>query len=275
LERFSDNPAAYGRAALLAGYAPCEENVVKMLQVLLSNRLRLAETNDGELFLDAEINARVVKDSEQYYRAMYYADQLSWNLRDSHMFSVLRRLLKTRPGSKAVVWAHNSHVGDARYTSMGEVRGELNIGQLCKQKLSTSPDDVVIIGCSTHGGEDSTVACADNWDEPMRTKTVNPSREDSYEYIMHNTGIQSFLLDLRDRPENADVRKALMKPRLERFIGVIYRPDSERLSHYSTAVLPRQLDALVWFDQTRAVKAFEMAQPKEELSVEETYPFGL
>ncbi|KAF2096257.1 hypothetical protein NA57DRAFT_43806 [Rhizodiscina lignyota] len=274
LEPWVENPARYGRVALNKGYAPCEKGVVEMLRQLLAKRLTLA-MHDGDDFLDAEMNARTVKDSEQYYRAMYYADEDSWNLRDGHMFETLRLLLKVKPGAKAVIWAHNSHVGDARYTSMGQSRGEHNIGQLCKQHFKDSPEDVTIIGCSTHGGNDSTVAAADNWDEPMRIKQVNPSREDSYEHIMHDTGIPSFLLDLRNRPENDEVREALMQPRLERFIGVIYRPDTERYSHYSKAILPRQFDALVWFDRTEAVKAFEIAQPKEELSANETYPFGL
>jgi len=275
LDTFSNNPADYGRSAMLAGYGPCEEGVVKMLQELLANRLHLASIYDGEHFMDAEMNARVVKDAEKYYRAMFYASELAWNLRDSHMFEVLKLLMKSRPGTKAVVWAHNSHVGDARFTSMGQMRSELNVGQLCKEYFNDSPNDVAIIGCSTHGGEDSTVACSNNWDEPMRIKQVNPSRNDSYEYIMHDTGLESFLLDLRDRPEQQLLREALMKPRLERFIGVIYRPETERLSHYSMAILPKQFDALVWFDKTSAVTAFEIEQPVEDISVEETYPFAL
>jgi erythromycin esterase-like protein len=270
LEPWVDDPAKYGRVALNKGYAPCEAGAVAMLRDLLKKRLSLTENDGSEEFLNAEINARVVRDAERYYRAMYYGGAESWNLRDDHMFNTLAILLKSKPGAKAVVWAHNSHVGDARYTDM-TAKDELNIGQLCRQTFS-KPGEVSIIGMSTHNG---VVAAAREWDTAEQHTPINPSRSDSYERVMHDTGIPSFTLDLRAQQENEELRQALMKPRLERFIGVIYRPDTEFWSHYMKAVLPKQFDALVWFDRTSAVTPFERVQPREALSVEETYPFGL
>ncbi|KAF2136020.1 uncharacterized protein K452DRAFT_238283 [Aplosporella prunicola CBS 121167] len=269
LEPWMDDPAQYGRNSFIKNAAPCEKGVVNMLKDLLEKRLELAKEDDGEDFFDAEMNARLVRDAESYYRSMYYGSDDSWNQRDTHFFKTLVRLLQNRKGSKAVVWAHNSHVGDARYTGMGESRNELNIGQLCKEQWGASCS---IIGCGTHTG---TVAAADEWDEPMEVMTVNPSRDDSYERVMHDTGIPSFKLDLREGCIDDELRNALMKKRLERFIGVIYRPKTERWSHYSAAILPKQFDCFVWFDRTEAVHAFEIAQPEEAPSAGETYPFGL
>ncbi|KAF2396521.1 erythromycin esterase [Trichodelitschia bisporula] len=276
LQPWVENPAKYGRVALNKGYAPCEEGVVAMLQDLLLKRLELiGEPEDGDDFLDAEINARVVRDSERYYRAMYYGGAESWNLRDTHMFDTLARLLKVRPGANAVVWAHNSHIGDARHTDMIK-RGELNLGQLCRQTFS-APREVSIIGCATYGGPGSTVAAADEWDMPEEVMPVVLARDDSYEGLLHDTGMERFMLDLRGAEFGGDesVRQELIAPRRERFIGVIYKPDTELWSHYMMASLPKQLDAVVFFDKSQAVEAFETAQPDEPLSVEDTYPFGL
>ncbi|KAI1769130.1 putative erythromycin esterase [Hypoxylon sp. FL1150] len=265
LEPWLDDPHEYGRAAFLEDSKKCEPGVIRMLQQLLSKRVELAshpdDEEDGESFADAEMNARVVRDGERYYRAMYEGDRTSWNVRDAHMFNTLARLLKLRPGSKAVVWAHNSHVGDARGSSVGARRGELNLGQLCRENF---PGEVSVIGCGTHTG---TVAAADEWGDTMRVMDVVPSRPDSYERAMHDTGIPSFLVDLR--------RMQPTEAMLQRFIGVIYRPDTERWSHYIKTVLTEQYDAFVWFDRTTAVDAFETAQPKEALSKGETYPFGV
>ena len=145
--------------------APCESGVVQMLRDLLKKRLELAG-KDGDDFLDAEINARVVRDAERYYRMMYYGGAESWNLREQHMFDTLRILLKSRPGSKAVVCSHNSHVGDARATAMAS-KGELNVGQLCRATFS-APGEGSIIGCSKHGGAGSTVTAAAEWDTLRR-----------------------------------------------------------------------------------------------------------
>ncbi|KAK3077798.1 hypothetical protein LTS18_009228, partial [Coniosporium uncinatum] len=175
----------------------------------------------------------------------------------------------------AVVWAHNSHLGDARATSMGQSRDEINLGQLCRENFGK--EHVAIIGCGTHTG---TVAAADEWDEPMKVMKVSPSREDSYEGVMHGTaqvsGFFDVMLDLRKGIMDEQALQALAQPRLERFIGVIYRPDTERWSHYMEAVLPEQYDAFLWFEKTRAVRPLDgRQQPNEAKSVEETFPSGL
>lgn len=221
---------------------------------------------DGGGFLDAAANARLVKNAEAYYRAMYYGAAESWNLRDTHMFETLQAVLDAHgPDAKAVVWAHNSHIGDAANTEMGLVRGELNIGQLCREQFGEA---AALIGFGTHGG---TVACASDWDGPLEVKAIRPSLPGSYERLAHESGVPRFLLDLR-KGNHEPLRRELREPRLERFIGVIYRPETERLSHYSGASLPRQFDAYVWFDETGPVDALPTGQMP---GVEDTYPFGL
>ena len=264
---FSEDPASYGRLALTEGYARCEREVVDMLADLFARSREFGSVEDDD-FLDAAQNARLIANAEAYYRIMYYGSAASWNLRDRHMFETLELLLAVKgETAKAVVWAHNSHIGDARFTDMGSDRDELNLGQLCRESMDGSAQ---LIGFGTHGG---TVAAATDWDGPMEVKHVNPSRADSYERIAHDTGISQFLLDLRVG-QNELARTALTEPRLERFIGVIYRPETERWSHYSGAILPEQFDAYVWFDQTRAVTPLSPErQPRP--GAEETYPFGV
>lgn len=265
LAPWRSDPAAYGRMAISEGYAKCEEAVVTMLRDLFAQQ-RAYGAADADDFLDATQNARLVANAESYYRMMYYGSAESWNLRDTHMFDTLELLLRAHgENAKAVVWAHNSHIGDARFTEMGMSRGELNIGQLCREQYGEAAR---LIGFGTHSG---TVAAATDWDGPMEVKRVNPSRPDSYERLAHDSGVERFLLDLREGEQEA-LRTYLAEPRLERFIGVIYRPDTERWSHYSAAILPRQFDAWLWFDQTRAVEALAGAAPE---GAEETYPFGL
>ncbi|BDD60750.1 hypothetical protein MPDQ_004656 [Monascus purpureus] len=274
LEPWVDDPTTYGLASL-RGLANCESGVVQMLRDLLEKRLEYLRQNrkDGEEFHSSEQNAWVVRDAEQYYKAMYYSSASSWTMRDTHMFQTLARLFRSKPeGSKAIVWAHNSHVGDARYTSMGSRRNELNIGQLCRENFGA--DNVAILGCGTHTG---TVAAAHEWDDDMEVMNVRPSRNDSWEMVAHNTGVPSFVLDLRRNKINPELRNAMAAEnlRLERFIGVIYRPDTERISHYSQAFLHKQMDAYIWFDRTNAVRPLERIQPKTPLGLDETYPFGL
>jgi erythromycin esterase-like protein len=197
---------------------------------------------------------------------MYYGDAESWNLRDTHMFETLTSVLDAKgPDSKAVVWAHNSHIGDASKTEMGAMRGELNIGQLCREQFGR---ESVLIGFGTHTG---TVACASDWDEPMEVKHVNPSLPESYEYLAHNSGVPRFLLDLREGV-HPSLRPHLVEPCLERFIGVIYRPETERWSHYSHCSLAQQFDAYVWVDETTAVTPLPTRQRR---GPDDTYPFGL
>lgn len=265
LQPWSRDPAAYGRMAVTQGYAFCEAGAVEMLRDLMQRRMDCLSPECDE-WLDAAANARLIKNAEAYYRVMYYGSAESWNLRDTHMFETLCQLLDAKgPSSRAVVWAHNSHIGNAAHTEMGQVRDELNIGQLVKERFG---DEARLIGFGTHTG---TVAAAHDWDEPMEVKRVNPSLEDSYERLCHDSGVPRFLLDLRVGA-NDKVAEALLEPRLERFIGVIYRPETERWSHYSQAVLPNQFDAWVWFDETEAVTPLAGTAAVGE---DETYPFGL
>ena len=263
LEPWRENPAAYGRMAIFEGYARCEVPVMQMMQELMRRNFDCL-SEDCDEWLDAAANARLVKNAEAYYRVMYEGAAESWNLRDTHMFETLCQLLDAKgEDSRAVVWAHNSHIGNAAFTEMGRMRGELNIGQLVKEQFG---DEARLVGFGTHTG---TVAAADDWDEPMKVKQVRPSLPDSYERLSHDCGPGRFLLDLRELNEEA--REALTEPRLERFIGVIYRPETERWSHYSQCVLPGQFDAWTWFDETSAVTPLPGEQRPGE---EETYPFG-
>jgi protein-L-isoaspartate(D-aspartate) O-methyltransferase len=260
------DPAVYGRAVLSASYRTCEDAVVRQLRELLERQLDYSR-EDGESFLDAAQNARLVASAERYYRVMYYGGAESWNLRDTHMFETLQHLLQAHgPQSKAVVWAHNSHIGDARHTDMGAVRGELNIGQLCRERLGSS---TALIGFGTHAG---TVAAASDWDGDMEVKRVRPSRSDSYERLCHDAGLPRFVLDLREG-RHAALRRRLLASRLERFIGVIYRPETELASHYADASLPLQFDAFAWFDETTAVTP--LGPEHVAHGVPDTYPFGL
>lgn len=264
LTPWQKEPSTYGRAVLGTGYAKCEQAVIEQCRDLLSKRLDYA-ARDGETFLDAAQNARLVASAERYYRIMYYGGAESWNLRDTHMFKTLGNLLEARgPTSKAVVWAHNSYIGDARHTEMGTAREELNIGQLCREHFG---DDTALIGFGTNTG---TVAAASDWGGEMEIKQVRPSHPDSYERLCHDTGMARFLLDMRDEET---LRQALVRPRLERFIGVIYRPETELTSHYADASLPQQFDAYVWFDNTSAVMPLGPQHARKGAS--ETYPFGL
>ena len=270
LEPWADEPQLYGRNALHEGYARCETGVIAMLTDLLEKQVDCFAPECDE-WLDAAANARLVKNAEAYYRVMYRGSAESWNLRDTHMFEVLNMILDAKgPQSKAVVWAHNSHIGNAAFTDMGMHREELNIGQLAKEKFESRAR---LIGFGTHSG---TVAAADDWDEPMQIKSVRPSLEGSYERLSHDSGVPRFLLDLREGEVGRGVKQALMQARLERFIGVIYRPETERWSHYSEAILPRQFDGWVWFDETQAVTPLAGAdRPGEAAHEDETYPFGL
>lgn len=256
--------ATYGRAVLTESYRKCEAEVIAQCRDLLRRELDYAARDEAG-FLDAAQNARLVASAERYYRIMYYGGAESWNLRDRHMFETLEHLLEAGgPQTRAVVWAHNSHIGDARHTDMGQLRGELNIGQLCRERFG---DDAALIGFGTHTG---TVAAASDWDGEMEVKPIRPSQGDSYERLCHDSGVERFLLHLGD---DGAARRGLLKPRLERFIGVIYRPETELRSHYAEACLPRQLDAWVWFDETSAVTPLGNEHPGA--GVPDTYPFGV
>jgi protein-L-isoaspartate(D-aspartate) O-methyltransferase len=238
-----------------------------MLRDLLERRFEYAR-RDGERFFDAAQNARLVANAERYYRAMYYGAAESWNLRDSHMFDTLRALLAFYgPNAKGIVWEHNSHVGDASATEMS-ARGELNVGQLCRQAFDSQ---AYIVGFGTDHG---TVAAASDWDEPMQRMQVRPAHQESYEALCHQAGIAAFALHLRE-PARRAVRDELLAERLQRAIGVVYRPDTELASHYFYASLPRQFDEYIWFDETNAVRPLAPVQRRQATELPDTYPFGL
>lgn len=262
LSPWHEEPATYGRKVMLGGPS-CEDQVVEQLRALLDQQLDYLN-RDGGSFFNAERNARVVLAAEQYYRAMYRGSTESWNLRDRHMFDTLRALLDHRGGdAKAVVWAHNSHIGNAASTSMGW-GGEFNIGELCRTAFGR---DAVLIGMATDRGE---VAAADDWDEPMQIKQVRPSRPDSWEGLFLRAGIPMSLTSWRDDPV---LQRALARTRLERAIGVIYRPATERQSHYFQAILSEQFDALIWLEETSAVTPIGPQEIDDQV-VPDTYPFG-
>ena len=263
LSPWEADPAAYGHAALTGTYRNCEDAVVKMLVDLYEKRQDYA-LHDGERFLDATQNAQLVTNAERYYRMMYYGSRASWNLRDSHMFETLQNVMTFHGDtSRAVVWAHNSHIGDASATEMS-ARGEHNIGQLCRRAFG---DSAYNIGFGTDRG---TVAAASTWDGPMQVMSVLPSHPQSYERQFHLTGLPGLLLPMRAGQE-LDVTEELAKPRLERAIGVIYRPESELASHYFEAELPRQFNEYIWIDETTAVTPLPS---KLMEGLPDTYPFG-
>jgi erythromycin esterase-like protein len=205
-----------------------------------------------------------VANAERYYREMYRSGASSWNLRDEHMFETVEQLLESRADRRgAAIWAHNSHLGDASATEMA-VRGELNVGQLARERFG---HEVYAIGFGTHHG---TVAAAHEWDGEVREMRVRPSREDSYERTFHDSGLRAGFLGLRE-PRPGEVRSQLLEPRLERAIGVVYRPESELLSHYFQARLPLQFDEYVWFDETTAVSSLGR---RDRAPLVEGHPFA-
>jgi erythromycin esterase-like protein len=269
-EHFSVEPQLYGHATVLRGKEPCEDEVIAQL-VEMRRRYTELISRDGHVaeedFFSAEQNARLVMNAERYYRAMFQGRDESWNLRDTHMFETLQELFSHLDGGAArvVVWAHNSHLGDARATEMS-ARGELNLGQLARQKFGRN---VFAIGFSTYSGM---VTAASDWGRAAERKRVRPGLTNSYEELFHATGVPNFWLDLRQPNEAAQLLRA---PRLERAIGVIYRPETERWSHYFEAHLPDQFDALIHLDETRALEPLERTSQWDRGELPETYPEGM
>jgi erythromycin esterase-like protein len=269
-EHLGEDPQSYGYAASFDLGASCEDEVISELVDL---RRRAAEyaARDGRVAADeyvyAEQNARLVKNAEEYYRTMFHGRISSWNLRDRHMAETLEALVSYLESQvshpKVVVWAHNSHLGDARATQMGEA-GELNLGQLVRQRYGR---DALLIGFTTYQG---TVTAASTWGGPAEYKRVRPALPDSYEALFHELGLPRFLLVLGN-----DALRALRQPRLERAIGVIYLPETERISHYFEAQLADQFDAVLHFDTTRAVEPLERTAEWEHGQVPETFPSGI
>lgn len=266
LSPWRDEPQLYGRVVTQGKLAPCEPAVVAQLRDLLARRMELIGSGsaDGEAFFGAEQNARVVRAAEHYYRAMYRGAAESWNLRDRHMFDTLQALLAERKDARAIVWAHNSHVGNAAATAMGW-RGEFNIGELVRGAYR---DRAVSIGFGTDRGR---VAAASDWGGAMEVMAVRPARDDSWEAAFRHTGVARGLVDWRSRSRR-DLETTLSASLLERAIGVVYRPQTELASHYFEAVLADQFDAYVWFEETGAVTPLAGDRPQ---GVPETWPFGL
>jgi erythromycin esterase-like protein len=252
-EMYGEDPQAYGWASTLGMSKTCEDEVTAQLMEMLKQR-------DSEEHFAAEQNARLIANAETYYRAMFGKRANSWNVRDQHMMETLQALLDhAGPKSRAVVWAHNSHLGDARATEMS-ARGELNLGQLVRQRFG---GEAWLVGFTTHAGS---VTAARDWGDPAERRRVRPSLEGSWERVFHDTGLQQFLLLLRDN--------GLSGERLERAIGVIYRPESERFSHYFGARLAGQFDAVIHIDETSALHPLE-AWGRDEVDLPETYPSGV
>ena len=270
-DQFGHDPQVYGYAAASGLSATCESAVVGQLVELLARSAEYA-ARDGRLAHDAHFfaaqNAKVVASAERYYREMFQGRASSWNLRDTHMAETLEALVgfldRPRAPAKIVVWAHNSHLGDARATEMRH-RGELNLGQLVRERVG---EDAVLVGFTTYAG---TVTAAADWDHPAERKLVRPALRGSWEALFHETALGNFYLDL------GETAGALETPRLERAIGVVYRPDTERQSHYFEADLTGQFDAVLHYDHTRAVEPLERTPVWErgEAEVPETYPTAL
>jgi erythromycin esterase-like protein len=271
-EHFGKEIETYGYAAGFGMTPTCEEAVVKELVALRRKAMDYLQ-RDGQVAADAyfcaEQNALVVRNAEEYYRNMFRREVSSWNLRDTHMMESLvaltNHLSKQEAPSRIIVWAHNSHLGDARATQMSE-RGELNLGQLVREHFGA---EAVSIGFTTYDG---TVTAASDWDGPAERKNVRPGHPESYEALFHDVDVPNFFLNLR---RNGDLAPHLRTERLERAIGVIYRPDTELISHYFHARLPDQFDAVLHYDHTRAVEPLERTAEWEMGEVEETFPSGL
>lgn len=265
-DQFGEDAAAYGYASSYDLTQSCEDAAVQQLVELRLRAQKLARA-DGELaeLYSAEENAQVVRDAECYYRTMFGNRVRSWNVRDQHMADTLDRLHRhLGTDSKIVVWAHNSHVGDARATQMSR-EGEFNLGQLAREKHGNR---CFLIGFTTHSGE---VTAASDWDRPAERKRIRPALAGSYESFFHEAAMGDFLLLLRD----ADVQAAMSIPLLERAIGVVYRPDSERLSHYFQCTIAEQFDAVIHIDRSKALIPLEKSVPWVKGEVPETYPYAV
>jgi erythromycin esterase-like protein len=268
-EQFEHDSIAYGRATAMGAKEPCEDAVVEQLIELQTRATDLA-LRDGRVaedeFFYASQNARLVTNAERYYRMMFRGRVSSWNLRDEHMADTLDALIghyrARHPDTKVVIWAHNSHIGDASATEMGW-QGEWNVGQLMRERHTV---DTRLIGLTTHHG---TVTAASNWDGPGERKHVRPSLANSYENLFHQADVGDFLLTF----DECEGTSGPWDIRLERAIGVIYRPEHERASHYFRARLPQQFDAVLHFDETQALEPLEPEPGWHTDDAPETYPF--
>lgn len=273
LDKFADEPHLYGQAVDYGLSQSCEKAITAQLMDMHGKAYRAVDEKgllgDEEAFGAAQ-NAKLVRDAEEYYRTMFSGRPSSWNLRDRHMFETLEALRDhlgqqlDKPAG-VVVWAHNSHIGNAAATDMSR-RGEFNIGQLAKEKHGEA---ALLVGFSTAVGE---VTAASDWDAPAERKRVRPPLEGSYEELFHAVNHERFLLDLRGRNPMTEL---LMEPRIQRAIGVIYRPETERQSHYFYSSLPKQYDFIIHYDETGALEALDVSMEIPEGETDDTYPSGL
>jgi erythromycin esterase-like protein len=270
-DHFAGDTQAYGYAASAGMIESCEDEVVQQLSELRTRAGEFA-ARDGQAaedeFFFAEQNARLARNAEEYYRAVFRGRHSSWNIRDTHMadtFDALMGFLSQRNGVKpaVAVWAHNSHLGDARATEVAE-RGELSLGQLLRERYK---HEVHSLGFTTYDG---TVTAASDWDGDAERKTVRPALDGSIESLLHAVGIPQFVLHLDD-----ERLAGFATPLLERAIGVIYRPQTERQSHYVNARLTEQFDALIHVDRSTALVPLEPSPHWYHEEVPETYPSGL
>lgn len=271
-DQFGGEADAYAWAANRLGIGTCEDAVTEQLVALHRHQAELLQRDGAaasDEFFYAEQNARVARNAERYYRTMLHGRVASWNIRDEHMAETLAELLRHLEhrgrNPKVIVWAHNSHLGDARATEMGEA-GELNLGQLIRERYGA---DMKNIGFTTYAG---TVIAASDWGAPAERKRVRPALTGSFEEFFHRMDRPRFFLPI---PSGSYVHEALSQTRLERAIGVIYRPESERLSHYFHARLAEQFDAVIHFDTTRALTPLDAVQPLPDGEPPETYPEGI
>lgn len=269
-EHFGTDPQQYGYQTALGVAESCEDEVIAQLLELRRRAAELAMRDGREAldeFFSAEQNARLALRAEMYYRAMFHGRASSWNLRDTHMMETLDALANHLEGmdepAKIVVWAHNSHLGDARATSMGE-QGEINLGQLTRER---HPGETILIGQSTNRGW---VTAASDWNMPSERKRVRPGLPDSYEALFHQVDMPGFGIF----PDRREVAPILSEPRLQRAIGVIYRPETERWSHYFHTRLPDQFDVMIHLDETSALRPLETNPGWERGEFPETYPFA-
>lgn len=273
-DHYHDDSQRYGYATGFGLSQSCASEVITQLIELNSRAaeyMRRDGTDARDAAFHAQQNARLVVDAERYYRTMFSGHISSWNLRDHYMASTLDTLaahLQPASGglpSKIVVWAHNSHVGDARATEVGR-SGKWTLGQLTRERYH---EQAFLLGLTTYTG---TVTAASDWDAPTERKRIRPALADAYESLFHRTGIARFMLPLQADTETS---RALWKQQLERAIGVIYRPETERQSHYFHAHLSQQFDAVLHFDETRALEPLELSSPWTVGEAPETFPVGL
>jgi erythromycin esterase-like protein len=273
-ERYScldmtSDPQEYGYAAAMDAIPGCEDEVVRQLTELRSFEDKYTAADGHDEFFSAEQNARLVANAEQYYRSMFRGRASSWNLRDTHMVETLEAVsdyLERDGDARLVVWAHNSHLGDARATQMGR-GGEINVGQLVREQFG---NECFNVGFTTYRGS---VSAARDWDAVVERRMVRPGLSGSVEALFHSLGVANFLLDLRQDGARSAVGDSL----IERAIGVIYRPETERMSHYFTVDLAKQFDLVIHIDETRALEPLEPTPDWHagEHELAETYPSAL